>query len=72
MKYVCDVEDLFCLIKIHGEYSISPDGETWYTQVCKFLKLDHHLLIHLRKALLKELLYSVIMAKPKAYKILSI
>jgi putative transposase len=30
------------LIKIHGKHNISTDGDKWYPQACKFLKIDHH------------------------------
>ena len=44
------------LIKIYGKHPIvSTEGETWYPQACRFLKLKHHLHPRLRKALLKGL-----------------
>jgi len=30
------------LVKNHGKHPISTDGETWYSQACRFLKLRHH------------------------------
>ena len=26
-----------------GGYPVSTDGDTWYPQACKFLKLEHHI-----------------------------
>jgi putative transposase len=37
------------LIRKYGKYPVSTDGGTWYPQACKFLKLKHHILIHLMK-----------------------
>ena len=32
------------LVKTHGKHAVSTDGgETWYPQVCRFLKLKHHI-----------------------------
>jgi putative transposase len=46
------------VVEEYGQHIISTkDGGTWYTQACKFLKIDHHihfLYIWLRKASLKE------------------
>ena len=29
--------------KAYGEHPVSTDGGTWYLQVCRFLKLRHHI-----------------------------
>ena len=31
------------LVKIHGQHPVSTDGGTWYPQVCRFLRLPHHM-----------------------------
>jgi putative transposase len=31
------------LVRKYGKYPVSTDGGTWYSQVCKFLKIKHHL-----------------------------
>ncbi|HEY6536109.1 MAG TPA: hypothetical protein VIY08_10020 [Candidatus Nitrosocosmicus sp.] len=31
------------VINKYGLHSVSSDGDTWYPQECKFLKLKHHL-----------------------------
>ena len=38
------------LLKEYGKHSVSTDGETWYLQACRFLKLKHHIILHWRKA----------------------
>jgi hypothetical protein len=35
-------------IQSTGKHAISTDGGTWYPQACKFLKLKHHIHIHLK------------------------
>jgi hypothetical protein len=35
------------LVRRYGKQNISTDGGTWYPQACKFLKIEHHLHIHL-------------------------
>jgi hypothetical protein len=47
---------IYELSTTHGnKQSVSTDGGTWYPpQDCKFLKLEHHLHLHLRKALSKD------------------
>ena len=43
------------LVKKYEEYSVSTNGEgTWYPKTCKFLKIKHHVLSVLIKALLKD------------------
>jgi hypothetical protein len=39
------------LFKIRGKHNISTDEGTWYPQA-KFLKIDHHLIPLMKKALL--------------------
>jgi putative transposase len=31
------------VIKNHGKHPVSTDGDTWYPQACRFLKLKHHI-----------------------------
>ena len=31
------------LVRKYGKHPVSTDGNTWYPQACKFLKLEHHL-----------------------------
>ena len=31
------------LVKKYGKHPLSTDGDTWYPQACKFLKLQHHI-----------------------------
>jgi putative transposase len=46
---------LLGLVKIHGNHSVSTDGErTWYPQSCRFLKLKHHLHSPFEKSLVKR------------------
>ncbi len=37
------------IVKIHRKHSISTDGGTWYPQACKFLNLNHHIILQWRK-----------------------
>jgi len=41
------------LIKEYGKYVVSTDGGAWYLMACKFLRLKHIIILHLRKASLK-------------------
>ena len=41
---------LIGLVKIHGKHPVSTDGGTWYPQACKFLNLNHHIILQWRKA----------------------
>jgi len=34
---------LYNITKDYGKHPVSTDGGTWYPQVCKFLKLQHHI-----------------------------
>jgi putative transposase len=38
------------IVKIHGKHPVSTDGGTWYPQACKFLNLNHHIILQWRKA----------------------
>ncbi len=43
------------LSSIHGKHSVSTDGGgTWYPQVCRFLKVDHHINSHHEKSLIER------------------
>ncbi len=42
------------LVRIHGRHPVSTDGGTWYTQACRFLKLDHHIHSSLEKSLIER------------------
>ena len=35
------------LVRTHGKHAVSTDGGTRYPQACRFLKLKHHISIHL-------------------------
>ena len=38
------------IVKIHRKHPVSTDGGTWYPQACKFLNLNHHIILQWRKA----------------------
>jgi putative transposase len=42
------------LVKIHGNYSLSTEGGTWYLQACRFLGLDHHIHSSLEKSIIER------------------
>ncbi|MBA3750521.1 MAG: hypothetical protein H0X03_06460, partial [Nitrosopumilus sp.] len=39
---------------IHGKHLVSTDWGTWYSQACRFLKLDHHIHSPLEKSLIER------------------
>ena len=47
------------LIKTYGKHSISTDGGTWYPQVCRFLKLDHHVHSSLEKSMIEKTMQDI-------------
>ncbi len=42
------------LTKVYDKHSVSSDGDTWYPQACKFLKIDHHLHSSYEKSLIER------------------
>jgi putative transposase len=30
-------------VKAHWKHPVSKDGDTWYPQACRFLKIKHHI-----------------------------
>ena len=42
------------LINTYGKHPVSTDGGTWYPQVCRFLKLKHHLHSSLEKSIIER------------------
>ena len=42
------------LITIYGKHIVYSDGGTWYPEACSSLGLTHMLILHLKRALLKE------------------
>ena len=53
------VADDFCLMlySSRGIYSVSLDGGTWYPQACKFLKLNHYLILLLKIGIERTMQY---------------
>jgi putative transposase len=41
-------------INKYGPHSVSSDGDTWYPQACRFLKLKHHLHSHYEKSIIER------------------
>jgi len=42
------------VVEEHGKHPISTDGGSWYPQVCKFLKLDHHIHSSFEKSVIER------------------
>ena len=42
------------LINKYGKHQISTDGGTWYSYVCKFLKIGHHLHSSFEKSIIER------------------
>jgi len=42
------------LIRIHGKHAMSTDGGTWYSQACRFLRLEHHLHSSFEKSIIER------------------
>jgi len=47
-RFISDV------VEEHGKHPISTDGGSWYPQVCKFLKLDHHIHSSFEKSIIER------------------
>ncbi len=48
--FVVTEQFLYDIVKEHGKYPVSTDGETWYPlQACQFLKLKHMFIPLMRK-----------------------
>ena len=47
-RFISDV------IKNHGKHPVSTDGDTWYPQACRFLKLKHHIHSSFEKSLIER------------------
>ena len=47
-RFISDV------IKNHGKHPVSSDGDTWYPQACRFLKLKHHIHSSYEKSLIER------------------
>jgi putative transposase len=42
------------VINKYGPHSVSSDGDTWYPQACRFLKLKHHSHSHYEKSIIER------------------
>ncbi|MDN5845612.1 MAG: hypothetical protein L0H53_04985 [Candidatus Nitrosocosmicus sp.] len=42
------------LVKVHGKYPVSTDGDTWYPMACRFLNLKHHIHSPYEKSLIER------------------
>jgi putative transposase len=42
------------LVSKYGKHPVSTDGDTWYPQACKFLKLEHHLHSSFEKSIIER------------------
>lgn len=42
------------LVRRYGKCNISTDGDTWYPQACKFLKLKHHVHSFYEKSIIER------------------
>ncbi len=42
------------VIKEYGKHSVSTDGDTWYPQASRFLKLNHHIHSSFEKSVIER------------------
>lgn len=42
------------LARKYGKHPVSSDGDTWYPQACKFLKLKHHIHLLYEKSIIER------------------
>ena len=42
------------VVRDYREHPVSTDGGTWYPQVCRFLKINHHLHSSLEKSIIER------------------
>jgi putative transposase len=42
------------LVRKYGKHPVSTDSGTWYLQVCKFLKLKHHIHLLYEKSIVER------------------
>jgi putative transposase len=47
-QFISDVVDEY------GEHPVSTDGGTWYSQACRFLKINHHIHSSYEKSIIER------------------